>query len=80
MTKNFLLFLRLTGEIREIFKGLGSSFVERVGTRDGWVFAGQRGLKESQFEKVCASFLKNSQQKGLSLHIFIGYCGCLPAK
>lgn len=55
--KKFLLFLRLTGEIRELFKGLGSSYVQTVGTRDGWVFAGQKGSKESQFEKVCASFL-----------------------
>ncbi|XP_012684777.1 protein FAM3C isoform X2 [Clupea harengus] len=41
----------LTDEAREIFRGLGSSVIQTLGTRDGWVFASQKGSKESPFEK-----------------------------
>ena len=57
MVNIFPLCLRLTDEAREIFRGLGSSVIQTLGTRDGWVFASQKGSKESPFEKVYVSFL-----------------------
>uniref|UniRef100_A0AAY4CGM7 FAM3 metabolism regulating signaling molecule D n=1 Tax=Denticeps clupeoides TaxID=299321 RepID=A0AAY4CGM7_9TELE len=43
---------KLTGEIRDIFAELGSTFIKSLRYRDNWVFAGPAGIKHSRpFEK-----------------------------
>ncbi|KAL2090620.1 hypothetical protein ACEWY4_012883 [Coilia grayii] len=41
----------LTDKAREILKALGSSAIQTVGVRDGWLFAGQKGSDGNPFEK-----------------------------
>lgn len=44
---------RLTDEVRKLFVGMGSTLINSVNHRDGWVFAGSTGTRmKSVFEKV----------------------------
>ncbi|XP_076124935.1 protein FAM3C isoform X1 [Alosa pseudoharengus] len=64
----------LTGEIREIFMGLGSSIIQRVGTCDSWVFAVQKGSKERPFEKYIPNDEKTNTYKEWPDYIELSGC------
>lgn len=47
---------KMTDEMRNLFEAMGSSMIKSIKRRDGWVFAGKKGVKEkSIFESVAVN-------------------------
>ncbi|XP_068172260.1 protein FAM3C isoform X2 [Antennarius striatus] len=67
----------LTDEIREVFVGMGSTLIEAVKSRDGWVFAGRAGAQnKSLYEKHAVSNKETNIYEGWPGIVEIG--GCFP--
>lgn len=46
-------FNRLDNEAKKLIMDLGSTYIENLGFRDGWLFVGAKGAaKKTLFEKV----------------------------
>ncbi|XP_028854739.1 protein FAM3C [Denticeps clupeoides] len=68
---------KLTGEIRDIFAELGSTFIKSLRYRDNWVFAGPAGIKHSRpFEKIAPNDENTNVFKTWPRVVEVG--GCLP--
>ncbi|XP_008317927.1 protein FAM3C-like [Cynoglossus semilaevis] len=67
----------LTDEVRKLFVGMGSTLINSVNHRDGWVFAGSTGTRmKSVFEKQSVNDEKTNVYDGWPVSLEVE--GCLP--
>uniref|UniRef100_A0AAQ6IQX0 FAM3 metabolism regulating signaling molecule D n=1 Tax=Anabas testudineus TaxID=64144 RepID=A0AAQ6IQX0_ANATE len=68
---------KMTTEMREIFIGMGSTLINSVKHRDGWVFVGRAGAENSTlFEKHAVNDETNNIYEGWPRMIEVA--GCFP--
>ncbi|XP_071350387.1 protein FAM3D isoform X2 [Trachinotus anak] len=68
---------KMTNDIREIFVGMGSTFIRSVKQRDSWVFAGRAGAeRKSLFEKHAVNHENTNIYDGWPNTVGVG--GCFP--
>ncbi|KAM7402212.1 hypothetical protein PAMP_017475 [Pampus punctatissimus] len=68
---------KMTDEMREIFVGMGSTFIKSVKYRDNWVFVGRAGTgNKSSFEKHAVNDEKSNAFEGWPVMVEVG--GCIP--